>query len=80
MELTFTVDGRVYSWVGGYGAIFTSKEHGCSMGETRVINHELFYVYMITTYGLFGKPTVGWTQIDVTIEHIREIRAKFFGC
>ena len=75
---TFTNDGRVYEWVGGFGAIFKSRERGRYAGDVRMIAGELFYVF--DTYPKhFRKAEVLWTQQYLTAEHIRELQAKVFG-
>lgn len=76
----FVLDRRIYEWCGGFGAIFTSEERGVRQGDVRMIFEELFYAYMVRRGPLpWSRSRVSWTQPDVTMEHIREIKAKAFN-
>lgn len=78
---TFRSGGRIYEWSGGFGAIFVSHERGRSLGDVRMIECRLFYVYLIYSPAswLWWKRRVGWTLPSVTIEDIRTLRAQLFG-
>ncbi len=76
------IQGKIeYTFEGGFGCIFSSRESGVKQGEVRAIGDSIFHAYMLTEpEGFINKRyKVSWTLPDVTIEKIREIRAKTFG-
>ncbi len=78
-RISIVINGRSYIWVGGFGAILSSYEKGLKQGDCRVIDGEMYYVYMITNTGFFRKQEISWSIPKVTIEHIREIKQKLLG-
>ena len=79
-HLTFTSDGRIYEWGGGFGAVIISRERGVKVGDVRMIEGEIFHVYMVSNYSWPFNNRVCWTQHKLTVEHMRELRARIFGC
>lgn len=77
-NLTFMSDGRVYHWSGGFGAVVKSFERGVQKGDTRIIEGELMYVYLVYPRR-FRPAEVCWTFIAPQIGAIRSFRAKVFG-
>lgn len=74
-NIRFTVDGREYTWCGGFGAIIKSKERGVKQGECRVIGDILFFAYTVC----YNKDIAWSVPGRTTAEQIREIKQKFLG-
>jgi hypothetical protein len=76
---TFEAGGRQYQWLGGFGAIFSSRERGLQPGDVRMIGDELFYVFAVEATR-WRTPKVSWTQPNsrLSAEHIRELRRRLF--
>lgn len=78
-NLQFTHEGRVYTWVGGYGGFFSSFERGVAQGQTRVVAGELYYAYYISVFGKWWRREVLWLPLgDVTAERILTAKARLF--
>lgn len=75
----FKANGRLYFWGGGFGNVITSFERRRQLGDTRVIEEQLFYVCDVRPRWLFVS-RVCWTMQDVTGEKVRKFRRKVFGC
>ncbi len=67
------IDGRDYTWCGGFGCILKSWERGVKQGDVRMISEELFYAYMVQ-----GRE-ISWTVANCKIEGIRFFKDKLFG-
>lgn len=74
----FTVDGIEYTWYGGLGGMFYSKERNLKVGDVRVINDMQFYVYSIEK-NFLSAPYVNWSQLDINLDKTREIKKKMFN-
>jgi len=79
-KLKFTVDGREYHWIGGFGAIFQSHERGRKPGDVRIIGGITFHVFQVYKRGMFQSPAVSWTvpNDDLQVEWIRSLRKSIF--
>lgn len=73
------LDGRWYTWDGGFGSVISSQERGVACGDVRMIEGELFYAYTVRRKGWLSAPHVCWTQPGVRADRVRELRSKFFG-
>lgn len=75
--IKFVIDKREYTWIGGYGAQFSSFERGIKEGDTRVIKNKLFFAYIVRRESFF-KQHVGWCvytgESIPTSENIDEVR------
>jgi hypothetical protein len=76
---TFVHSGRRYTWSGGFGAIFTSRERGVAAGNVRMIAGELFYAYMVQPSLWPWAGEIWWTQPQLTMDHVRELKARLFS-
>lgn len=72
-QITFVCNRRTYVWCGGFGSIIKSHEYGVQLGQTRVIDNILFYVY--SKYGR----EVNWSVIDIDADKIRAIKYQLLG-
>jgi hypothetical protein len=81
MKITFTSNGRTYTWVGGYGTLFTSNERGVKPGDVRVIRQMTFYAREVGKPLFFGKSYVRWTIPTPSIEHgdITRVQKRVLG-
>lgn len=86
-NLRFTMDGRTYRWVGGYGAVFTSYERGVRPGDTRVINGTLFSARRVGAQ-MFGphisRAAISWVfapdrPSEDLNDAIRQFQYRVFG-
>lgn len=77
---TFEHNGRTYTWGGGFGALFKSRER-VGAGTVRVFGNTLFHAQYVFSRGPFRKPEVCWVPISeerFEATHIREIKAEIF--
>lgn len=74
MKLTFEEDGITYTWIGGFGALFSSQEKKLQEGTTRVIGKQLFYVYSTYSNKVNWLPYLNGEQL--TWEWIQKYKEK----
>jgi hypothetical protein len=79
-NLRFTIDGTEYTWEGGFGAVFSSKEAGVMPQSVRSIGNLLFvaHIYDERKHWFTGKQRISWTTPNLTVEEIREIKKEIF--
>lgn len=63
MSDTLLVYQDTYTWSGGCGAVFKSRENGVALGTVRLIAGELFYAYLVYNKKIF-KNEVCWSFVD----------------
>jgi hypothetical protein len=79
INITFEAGERRYKWVGGFGAVITSRERNVRVGDLRVIEGHTLYAYFVSTRHLIAPSTVWWSFPEVTLDKIAEFRAKVLG-
>lgn len=53
----------LYTWDGGFGSWFISRERGVKRGTVRRIRDRLFYAYRVDS-GFLCKPVVHWASVQ----------------
>ncbi len=84
--MKFTWNDVEYTWYGGFGVLFSSRE---SVPEytLRMVGGRLFEArkapYYDQPWNWFARPLIQWWIVDddlQSIEQIRAFRCKVFGC
>jgi len=78
-SLKATINNVEYEWVGGYGAVITSKEKGLKVGDMRSIGGIAFEVSYINPRK-WRSPSVSWHPVeDFNMQWVKLFKAKLFG-
>lgn len=54
----------IYTWVGGCGAVFNSRENGVVKGTVRLIAGELFHANIVYNRKIYSRDEVCWCFVD----------------
>lgn len=79
-EIMLIYDDR-YTWCGGCGAVFKSKENEVVKGTVRLIAGELFHAYSVYKGKLFSPDEICWCFVDEgknSPTYLKEFKTKVF--